>query len=203
MLVPKYKILSKSTIFIALFFSLLFIPSSFVSATSVSRMSLVNLEGYAGKTVKAEMVLEGTDLEDRTGYWYTNYKEIEGDNEKMDITSWVTIEPKYFTVRQGEKKVFTVEIKIPKDAEPGLWGATSEDAGKEGHSEERRTYLVFKDAPAGGNVYSGLLIPISVKILPSTNPLVPIINFVQNNIIIIILSLIILIMAGLFFKRKK
>ncbi|MFA6397747.1 MAG: hypothetical protein WDK96_02785 [Candidatus Paceibacterota bacterium] len=166
-------------------------------------MSLVNLESYPGKTTKAEIILEGTDPGDRTGFWYTHYKKIDGDSEKMDITSWITIEPKDFTIKEGEKQVFAVEIKIPRNAEPGLWGATSEEAGKEGHSDERRTYLIFKDAPAGGNVYSGLLIPISVKILPSINPLTPIINFIKQNIMVIVLSIIIIVMGIFFLKNKK
>ena len=195
---------SKGTKVVALFFGLLFISGSIALATSVDRMSLVNLDGYPGKTTKAEITLEGTDPEERSGFWYTNYKKTEGDDNKMDITSWITIEPKDFTIKQGEIKVFTVKVKIPKDAEPGLWGATSEEAGKEGHSGERRTYIVFKDAPADGNVYSGLLIPISVKVLPSSNPLAPVINFVAQNIITIALSIVIIVLlATLLLKRKK
>jgi len=195
---------SKSTILVALVLGLLFIPGSTALATSVDRMSLTNLEGYAGKTIKAEITLEGTDLEERSGFWYTNYKEVEGADNRMDITSWITIEPKDFTIKQGETKVFTVEVKIPRDAELGLWGATSEEAAKEGHSGERRTYIVFKDAPAGGNVYSGLLIPISVKVLPSPNPLAPVINFVQQNIITILLSVVIIVLlARPLLRRKK
>ena len=195
---------SKSTILVALVLGLLFIPGSTALATSVDRMSLTNLEGYAGKTIKAEITLEGTDLEERSGFWYTNYKEVEGADNRMDITSWITIEPKDFTIKQGETKVFTVEVKIPRDAELGLWGATSEEAAKEGHSGERRTYIVFKDAPAGGNVYSGLLIPISVKVLPSPNPLAPVINFVQQNIITIVLSVVIIVLlARPLLRRKK
>ena len=195
---------SKSTILVALVLGLLFIPGSTALATSVDRMSLTNLEGYAGKTIKAEITLEGTDLEERSGFWYTNYKEVEGADNRMDITSCITIEPKDFTIKQGETKVFTVEVKIPRDAELGLWGATSEEAAKEGHSGERRTYIVFKDTPAGGNVYSGLLIPISVKVLPSPNPLAPVINFVQQNIITILLSVVIIVLlARPLLRRKK
>lgn len=194
---------SKNTIFFALLLGLLFIPVSAALATSVDRMSL-KLDGYPGKTIEQEITLEGTAVEERLGFWYTHYKKVEGDDSKMDITSWITIEPKDFTIKQGEIKVFTVKVKIPKDAEPGLWGATSEEAGKEGHSGERRTYVVFKDAPADGNVYSGLLIPISVKVLPSPNPLAPVINFVEQNIITIALSIVIIVLlATLVLKRKK
>ena len=95
-------------------------------------------------------------------------------------------------------------MKIPKDAGPGLWGATSEEAGKEGHSAESRTYIVFKDAITGGNVYSGLLLPISVKVLKSPNPLAPVINFVRQNIMTIALVIVIIVLlAMLLLKRRK
>src|SRR3989338_6659370 len=187
---------SKSTIVIALLLGLLFVQGSFALATSVNKMSLTNLVGYPGKTIKAEIALEGTDLGDRSGFWYTNYKKIEGDNNKMDITSWITVEPKDFTIKQGEIKTFTVKVKVSRDAELGLWGATSEEAGKAGHSNERRTYIIFKDAPSGGNVYSGLLIPVSIEVTKSPNLLEPIINFVIQNIIIIVLSIIILVLVA-------
>lgn len=193
----------KSAILIVLILGLLFIPGSFALATSVDRMSLVNLEGYPGKTIKAEITLEGTDPGERSGFWYTNYKKIEGDDEKMDITSWITIEPKDYTIKQGETKVFAVTVKIPRNAGPGLWGATSEEAGKEGHSGERRTYVVFKDTPAGGNVYSGLLIPISVKVLPSPNPLAPVINFIKQNIMIIVFSIVIIVLLAMLLLKKR
>lgn len=186
-----------------LLLGLLVIPGFFALATSVDRMSLVNLEGYPGKTTKAEITLEGTDPGERAGFWYTYYKKTEGDDEKMDITSWITIEPKDYTIKQGETKVFTVKVKIPRNAELGLWGATSQEAGKEGHSSERRTYIVFKDAIAEGNVYSGLLIPISVKVLPSTNPLTPVINFVRQNIMVIALSIVIIVLLAMQLLRRK
>ena len=194
----------KSALVVALLFGLLFFQSSVALATSVSKMSLTNLVGYPGKTIKTEIALEGTDSGGRQGFWYAHYKEIEGDDARMDITSWITVEPEDFTVKQGEIKTFTVEVKVPRNAELGLWGATSEEAGKAGHSDERRTYIVFKDTPAGGNVYSGLLIPLSVKVIESQNTLEPIINFVMQNIIIIILSIIILVLVVRpLLKRKK
>jgi len=166
-------------------------------------MAIPNLEGYSGKTVKQEIKLEGTDLEERSGFWYTHYKEKEGDSERMDITSWITIEPKEYTIKQGETKVFTVTVKIPKNTGPGLWGATTEDAWKEGHSAERRTYVVFKDAPGGGNVYSGLLIPISVKVLPNPNLFARAIDFVQQNLLIIVLSVVIIVLLALILLKKR
>ena len=95
-------------------------------------------------------------------------------------------------------------MKIPGNAGLGLWGATSEEAAKEGHSGERRTYIVFKDAIGEGNVYSGLLIPISVKVLKSPNPLAPVINFVMQNIMTIVLfTVIIVLLTMLLLKKRK
>jgi len=193
----------KTTILAAFLLGLLFISGSTALATSVSRMSIVNMEGYPGKTIEQEITLEGTDPGERSGFWYAHYKEIEGDNDRMDITSWITIEPKDYTIKQGETKVFIVKVKIPGNAELGLWGATSEEAAKEGHSAERRTYIVFKDALAEGNVYSGLLLPISVKVLPSPNPLAPVFNFVMQNIIIIALSIVIIVLLAIILLKKR
>lgn len=194
----------KNTILFILLLGLLLIPASAALATSVDRMSFCNLEGFPGKTIETEITLGGDSPEERSGFWYTHYKETEGDDDRMDITSWIAIEPKDYTIKQGEIKVFTVKVKIPRDAKPGLWGATSEEAGKEGHSGERRTYIVFKDVITGGNVYSGLLIPISVKVLVSPNPLAPVINFVKENIMTIVLSIVIIVLlAMLLLKRRK
>ena len=203
-LISKCKIYYRSIILVAFFFGLLFIQGSTVLATSVNQMSLANLVGYPGKTVKTEISLEGTDPGERSGFWYAYYKKVEGDSEKMDITSWITVEPKDFTIKQKEIKTFTVKVKIPRNAELGLWGATSEESGKEGHAVERRTYIVFKDASSGGNVYSGLFIPVSVKVSQSKSLLEPIINFVMQNIITIALFIVVVILlARPLLKRKK
>ena len=199
----NHKMYCKNTILFALLFGLLFIPVSSALATAVDRTALPNLEGYPGETISAEITLEGTDLEERSGFWYTHYKEVEGDNNRMDITSWITIEPKDYTIKEGEIKAFTVKVKIPKDAGQGLWGATSEEAAKEGHSGERRTYIVFKDALEGGNVYSGLLLPISVKVLESPNPLAPALNFVKQNIVAIALSIVIIVLLAMLLLRRR
>jgi len=193
----------KSTILAALSFGLLFTLNSVALATGVDQMWL-NLEGYAGKTIQTEIILEGTDPEERSGFWYAHYKEKEGDSEKMDITSWITIEPKDYTIKEKEIKTFSVIVKIPKNSKPGLYGAISEDAWKEGYSGERRTYIVFKDALGQGNVYSGLLIPVLVEVLPNPNPLARMIDFAQQNILAIVLSLvIILLLAVIFFNKRK
>ncbi|HOX29892.1 MAG TPA: hypothetical protein P5080_02895 [Candidatus Paceibacterota bacterium] len=185
-------------------FGFLVTSGSIALATSVNRMALVNLEGFPGKTVKAEIILEGNDQGERTGFWYTHYKKMEGDSDRMDISSWITILPKEYTIKQGETKVFSVELKVPDEAEPGLWGATSEEAAKEGHSGERRTYIVFKDAAGEGNVYSGLLIPISVIVAPNPNLLASAMNFAARNATTIALLIVIMILlAILFFKQRK
>jgi len=200
-MIKDYKKCHKSVLF-ALLLGLLFISNSVARATSVDRMSLTNLEGYAGKTIEQEITLEGTDTK-RTGFWYAHYKEMEGDNDRMDITSWITVEPKDYTIKQGETIVFIVKVKIPRNAGPGLWGATSEEAAKEGHSAERRTYIVFKDAIAEGNVYSGLLLPISVKVLKSPNPLAPALNFVKQNIVTIALAVVIIALLAVILRKRK
>lgn len=188
---------------VTLLLGLLFIPASALWATSVDRLSLCNLEGHPGETIEAKITLEGIDAEERSGYWYTHYKEVEGDDDRMDITSWITIEPEHYTIREGETKVFTLKVKIPGDAEPGLWGATSEEAGKAGHSDERRTYIIFKDAITGGNVYSGLLIPLSVKVPGKPSPLAPVINFIKANIMVTVLAIIIVILVVVLVRRTR
>ncbi len=182
---------------------LLVLPISEVMATGVSRLSLCNLEGNPGHTTRAQILLTGTEQEIRTGYWDVYYKQTDGDTEKMDITSWITIEPKEFTISANETKDFFILVKIPGDTSPGLWGATTEQAGETGHSGERRTYIIFKDTVEGGNVYSGLLIPISVKVTGNPNPLIPIFNFLKNNMVVVILVVIIAILSTLLVIKTK
>ncbi len=182
---------------------LLLVSPSVALATSVDRLALCNLEGYPGKTVEAQITLEGTEAEERSGYWDTFYKKVEGDNERMDITAWITIEPEEYTITQGKSLVFTVRVKIPDTARPGLWGATSEEAWQSGHSGERRTYLIFKDTITGGNVYSGLLIPVSVKVLGQSSPLAPAVDFIKQNIIVIVLGVIVIILLAVLLTRTR
>jgi len=199
-------------VIIVLLGGLLFVQLSVALATAVDRMSLCNLEGHPGETIEAQITLEGTGAEERSGYWYKHYKEVEGDDERMDITSWITIEPEEYSITQGESIVFTVRVKIPSNAEPGLWGATSEEAGQPSHSAQRSTYIIFKDAITGGNVYSGLLIPVSVKVLGETSPTAlpgessppaPALNFITDNIIVIVLGVIIIILLAVILIRTR
>lgn len=179
-----------------------------VLATAVDRLSICNNEGYAGDVVDISITLEGTSGE-RMGHWRTYYKEVEGDDDKADITSWITIIPTNYTLKAGEEKEFTVRINIPRNAKPGLYGATSEGADMEGHSGERRTYIIFEDGEAsvvaagGSAVYSGLLIPVSVKVLAEQNPLIPILRGIEENIISIVLVAIVIILLVLLRRKKK
>ena len=147
-------------------------------------------------------MLSGTEASERSGYWYTLYKEVEGDSERMDITPWIEVVPEEYTIGEGETVTTTIRVSIPADAEPGLWGATSPTAGEQGHSDERRTYLVFKDTVAGGNVYSGLLIPVSVSVAGTTNPLTAIIEWVRDNLTVTVLAIAIVILASLLLRRR-
>ncbi len=180
-----------------------------VSATAVDRLFMCNNEGYAGDVIEIPITLEGTSAAERMGHWRTYYKEVDGDDEKMDITSWITIIPANYTLKAGEEKEFTVRISIPRSAKPGLYGATSEGADMEGHSDERRTYIIFEDGDAsvvaagGSAVYSGMLIPVSVKVLAESNPLTPIIKAVQANIISIALLAVVIVLLVLLLRRKK
>jgi len=103
----------KSTVSVALFLGLMFFPIFSALATSVDRMSFTNQEGRPGETIELEMILEGTDAGERVGYWYTNYKETEGDTAEMDITSWISIEPKDYTIKQGESISFKINVCYP------------------------------------------------------------------------------------------
>ncbi len=198
------------TITIVLLAGLFFVPPPAVLATAVDRMALPNLEVRPGETIEAQITLEGTGAEESSGYWDIFYKAVAGDDERMDITSWLTISPEEYTITQGQTITFTVRVKIPANAEPGLWGATTEEAWQSGHSAERRTYLIFKDTPTGGNVYSGLLLPISVQVLANTSPpaqagetspLAPALEYITDNIIVVVFGAIIIILLTVLIVR--
>ena len=206
---------------------LLFGLPSVALATAVDRLLLCDLQGRPGETVQAQITLKGTDAEEKSGYWSTYYNGVEGDDERMDITSWITIAPEEYTIREGESLVFTVSIEIPADAAPGVWGATNAEACQTGHSAERRTYIIFKDAVSGGNVYTGMVIPVLVTILgeesppasleetgppEETNPLAPpenpgssspALDFIKDNIIAIVLGVIIVILLVVLLTRRR
>jgi len=188
-----------------------------VSATSVDRLSICNIEGHAGDVIDIPITLKSTSDSQRLGQWSTFYKKVEGkgegeresDDEKMDITSWIMITPANYTLKPGEAKIFTVRISIPRNAKQGLYGATSENADMEGHSGERRTYILFEDADAsaagaggGSAVQSGMLIPVSVKVLAEPNPLIPIIQGIEENIISIVLVAVIIVLLVVLLRRK-
>lgn len=180
-----------------------------VSATAVDRLSITDYEGYAGDVIEIPITLESTSEAARMGHWRTHYKRVEGDDEKMDITSWIGVIPTEYTLNAGEVEEFTVRITIPKDAKPGLYGATAENAGMEGHSGDRRTYVIFEDADAsvvaagGSAVYSGLLLPVSVKVLAEENPLIPVIRGIEENIVTIALVAVVIVLLVLLLRRKK
>ena len=187
-----------------------------VSATSVDKLSICNIEGHAGDVIDIPITLKSTSDSQRLGQWSTFYKKVEGkgegesDDEKMDITSWITITPANYTLKPGEAKIFTVRISIPRNAKQGLYGATSEDADMEGHSGERRTYIIFEDADAlaagagGSAVQSGMLIPVSVKVLERESSFDVVKEAVKkNNMLILLCVIIILISAFVVIARRK
>ncbi|MBN1862660.1 MAG: hypothetical protein JW790_03350 [Dehalococcoidales bacterium] len=175
-----------------------------VMATSVNRLAICNLEAYPGETVDTEVTLQSTDPGERTGYWSTHYKEVDGDDATMDITSWISFEPaSEYTLAEGETKAFKVKISVPGDAQAGLWGATSEKAGESGHSGERRTYIIFKDTSTGGSIYSGLLIPVSVKVVGKPSPLAPVISWVKANVMVSVLILVVIVLLAVMLRRRR
>ena len=174
-----------------------------VSGTSIDRISLCNLEGYPGDTVQAKITLVGTDADSRSGFWDKYYKATDGDNDRMDIRSWISFDPLEYTITKDQKKAFTVKVKIPHNASPGLWGATTSEAGLTNHSDERRTYILFKDAFEGGNLYSGMLIPVSVQVLGRPNPFVVAIDILHENALVSVLAAVIVVLLIILLTRKR
>lgn len=176
-----------------------------VAATSVNRLAICNVEGYPGETIDTEVILQGTDPGERAGYWSTHYKSVDGDDDRMDITSWISFEPSSeYTISEGESKAFVVRLNIPGDARPGLWGATSADAEKAGHSDERRTYIIFKDTSTeSGSLYSGLLIPVSVTVMGNPNVFTPFANWVQANVMVSILIAVVIVLLSVMLTRRR
>lgn len=180
------------------------------SATTVDRAIFCNLRAYPSDTITEHITLYG-DSQERMGSWRVFYKQVEGDSEKMNITSWIEVTPKDYTIKNGEAKHFQLIITVPSDASPELWGATSEDAGIPGHVEERRTYIEFKDgdaesAKAGGvTTMTGIRIPVSVNVLgvpAKPSPLAGLAETVKSNIITISLLAVIVVLLIIINKRK-
>jgi hypothetical protein len=212
---------------VCLLAGLLFGLPSVAMATAVDRLLLCDLEGHPGETIEGQITLQGTDAQERSGSWSTYYNKVEGDDERMDITSWITIEPKEYTIREGESLYFAVSVKIPADAAPGVWGATTAEACQTGHSAERRTYIIFKDSVSGGNVYSGMVIPVLVTVLeegspppeetsspaleetnlpkPPGNPgsTSSALDFIKDNLIAIVLGVIVIILLVVLLTRRR
>ena len=110
-----------------------------VLATSADRLSLANLEGYPGETIQAQITLQGTEAE-RSGYWQTYYKQTEGDDARMDITSWVTIEPEDYTIAQGQN------LTVPLTARPYyvlFEKTTSEQAARIVKNSEIKWFMLY------------------------------------------------------------
>jgi hypothetical protein len=168
------------------------LPAASLQATSVNRLSLCNLEGVPGSTVVEKISLISDDALPREGVWETYYRRMDGDGPEMNITSWISIEPREFTLQKEEVKNFTVLIRIPDDAAPGLWGAASGEAGQPGHSGERRTYLYFRDSQQAGNLFTGIMIPVSVRVLKEPGFFIGAIVFLRQNWLIASLTGIIL-----------
>ncbi len=86
-----------------------------VSATSVDKLSICDVEGHAGDVIDIPITLRSTSDSKRAGYWSIFYKKVEGesDDKKMDITDWITITPPNYTLKSGEVKSFTTTISIP------------------------------------------------------------------------------------------
>ena len=176
------------------------------------RVIFCNLNAYPGDTITENMTLYG-DLPDRTGSWRIFYKHVEGDLEKMNITSWIDVTLKDYTIKTGEAKHFQLIIKVPSDASPGLWGATSVDAGIPGHVDQRRTYIEFKDADAeavvqgaGSTTYTGIRIPVSVNVLGTPekpSPLEGITDMLKSNIISIAMFAVIVVLLVILLRRRK
>ena len=191
----------------ALVVALGLIPTLFsfseATATSVNRLAICDLEGRPGDVINTEVILEGTDPGERSGLWTTHYKAIDGDSEMMDITSWISFEPSSeYTIAQGETKSFVVRITVPDNAQPGLWGATAADAGLAGHSDDRRTYVIFKDSDAG-SLYSGLLIPISVNVIGKANAFTPVATWIKDNVIVSILILVVIVLLAVLGNKRR
>jgi hypothetical protein len=174
-----------------------------IAATTFDRTALCNMKGYQGETITAEIKLKGDGSDTRIGYWKTYYRAEESDSSNMDITGWIDIQPVEYTIQPGETIIFAVNIHIPENASPGLYGALTEEAGLKGHAAERRTYVTFRDTPAGGNAYSGMMIPVSVQVNRSPNLFSLFVNFISTHLTYTIMAVIIIFLVILLLTGRK
>ena len=190
---------------------IVFVCIQLASATMTDTPVLYDLKGYPGDVITVNITLTGTNPE-RIGHWETYYKHIKGDTEKMNITSWIAIEPNDYTLKEGESKTFTVTIKIPENAKLGLYGVVSPDASAVGYGHLRRIYLKFTDADAsavnagGSVVWTGFRIPVSINVLGvpvKPSPFEGITETIKSNIITIALFAVIIVLLTVLLRRRK
>ncbi|MDY6965389.1 MAG: hypothetical protein SVM80_05380 [Halobacteriota archaeon] len=185
---------------------ILVICTQIVSATSVSRLYLCNLE-YLPGDVRTELISLSEAPSEMTGHWYAYYMGVEGDSEKMNITSWITVTPTDYTIKENETLTFTVTITVPEDAKPGLYGATSEEANILGHIDERRTFIIYADKPVstaeggGQGLATGLMIPVSVIVLGEESIFLKLSVFLTTNLTYILFAMIIVLLI-IMLRRK-
>lgn len=203
-MINRSGILESLIVVLSIFLAMYMCPQV-VFATSVDQLSLCNLTGNPGDVIQTNITLQGNEAGERSGLWYTHYKKVDGDSQRMDITSWIEVSPADYVIRENEIITFSVSVTIPKDAEAGLWGATSENAGEPGHSLERRMYIIFKDTQTGGNVYSGLLIPVSVVVTESPSFVDVAISVIKSNLLVtfLLVVIVILVVSVALLSRKR
>jgi hypothetical protein len=176
--------------------------------TSIDRSSICNLEGYPGDVLQEKITLTSSDSVTRNGLWENYYKKVEGDDYRMDISSWLTVEPREFVLLPDVRQVFILKVNIPEKAAAGLWGAKTIDAGLSGHSDERRTYILFKDTQEDGNLYSGMMIPVSVQVLGKASPFSALFSFLNANalvafLVVVIVALLVIMLTMLKSRKNQ
>lgn len=180
------------------------------SATQTDTITAYGWRGEPGEILTFSVQLTG-DKDTRYGYWYALYTPFKGDSEEMNITSWIKIEPKEYTLSEGESEVFTITIEIPEDAKPGLYGVNSTDAPIPGHWYQRRTWVCFRDADVsakdtpGVAAWTGFRIPISVEVV-GEEPLITsdmVSEFFASNTTLILLAIIVVLVFFLIRSRRE
>lgn len=189
--------------------------TSIVSATGTNRIRMYGYDGYPGDIITDTITLTGSGDAARTGHWKVLYTPFEGDTEKMNLSSWITISPVNYTINPREEQIFTVTIKIPEDARAGLYGVNSSEAELKGHWYQRRQWIMFEDtsAEAAGKAvtaYSGFKIPVSVVVLGKPSIVDKLKYFIEDNKAVlsgllagVLLMVIVFGAQSLIRKRKK